>query len=151
MSDQTNCFPKSKSDTIAFYFFNRVTTVLFVSAFWHGVHPGYYLTFMSVPMVVSAEARMSKAIKPYLSRRLEYGYDWISWFFLYRAFEYLGVGFMMLQLGSIWKVWTRMYFIGHIVILLFMIIPSVIPVKRLPKIEDDINESKKFSDKSKSS
>lgn len=104
--------------------------LLFVSAFWHGVHPGYYLTFLSVPMVVIAETRMTKAIKPYLNDSLHYWWDWVTWFCLYRSFEYLGVGFMLLKLESIWKVWTRMYFVGHWFILFFMVVPFFIPRKR---------------------
>ena len=104
--------------------------LLFVSAFWHGVHPGYYLTFMSVPLVVIAETRMSKAIKPYLNERFYYYWDWVTWFCLYRSFEYLGVGFMLLKLDAIWKVWTRMYFVGHIFIVLFILLPLVIPKKK---------------------
>ena len=104
--------------------------LLFVSAFWHGVHPGYYLTFMSVPFVVIAETRMSKAIKPYLNERLTYWWDWVTWFCLYRSFEYLGVGFMLLKLDAIWRVWKRMYFVGHIFIVLFIVLPVVIPRKK---------------------
>ena len=108
--------------------------LLFVSAFWHGVHPGYYLTFLSVPMVVIAETRMTNAVKPYLNKsQLDWWY-WITWFCLYRSFEYLGVGFMLLRLESIWKVWTRMYFIGHIFILLFIALPFFIPRKK--KVDD---------------
>ena len=103
---------------------------MFVSAFWHGVHPGYYLTFMSVPFVVIAETRMSKTIKPYLNGRLTYWWDWVTWFCLYRSFEYLGVGFMLLKLDAIWRVWKRMYFVGHIFIVLFIVLPVVIPRKK---------------------
>lgn len=104
-------------------------TTLFVSAFWHGVAPGYYLTFLCVPLVVIAEVRMEKAIKPYLSPKLCYYYDWLSWFFHYRSMEYLGCGFMLLQLAPCWAAWKGVNFIGHIILLAFIIIPFFIPKK----------------------
>ena len=107
----------------------RMFTTLFVSAFWHGVAPGYYLTFLCVPLVVIAEVQMEKAIKPYLSPKLCYYYDWLSWFFHYRSMEYLGCGFMLLQLAPCWAAWKSVYFIGHIILLAFIIIPFFIPKK----------------------
>lgn len=107
----------------------RMFTTLFVSAFWHGVAPGYYLTFLCVPLVVIAEVRMEKAIKPYLSPKLCYYYDWLSWFFHYRSMEYLGCGFMLLQLAPCWAAWKSVNFIGHIILLAFIIIPFFIPKK----------------------
>lgn len=109
--------------------YSRMFITLFVSAFWHGVAPGYYLTFMCVPLVVIAEMRMQNAIKPYLSPKLCYWYDWLSWFFHYRSMEYLGCGFMLLQLAPCWAAWKSMYFIGHIVLFAFILIPSFIPKK----------------------
>ena len=108
----------------------RMFILLFVSAFWHGIHPGYYATFLSVPFVVLAETRMIEVIKPYLDAKHVYWLDWITCFCLYRSFEYLGVGFMLLKLESIWKVWTKMFFIGHFFIFLFILLPIVIPKKR---------------------
>ncbi|EDO40083.1 predicted protein, partial [Nematostella vectensis] len=99
----------------------RMSVTLLVSAFWHGVAPGYYLTFLSVPLVVMAEVRMEKAIKPWLSQRMCYYYDWCSWFCLYRAMEYLGCGFILLQFAPCIAIWKNMYFIGHIIMVLFII------------------------------
>ena len=107
----------------------RLALTLLVSAFWHGVHPGYYLTFMSVPFLVMAETRMEKAIKPYLSPTQCKWYDWVAHFFLYRGMEYLGCGFMLLNMAPTFAAWKSMCFIGHLVILLFLVIPAFIPRK----------------------
>lgn len=107
----------------------RMFTTLLVSAFWHGVAPGYYLTFLCVPLTVIAEVQMSKAIKPYLSPELCYWYDWLSWFFHYRSMEYLGCGFMLIQLAPCLEAWKSMYFVGHIVMAAFIVIPFFIPKK----------------------
>lgn len=78
---------------------------------------------------------MEKAIKPHLNEKLCYVYDWCSWFFLYRAMEYTGCGFMLLQLHPCLAAWKSLYFIGHIVIVMFIIIPIFIPRKHESKIE----------------
>lgn len=108
---------------------------LLVSAFWHGVAPGYYLTFLMVPFVVIAEVRMAKAIKPYLSPKLCYYYDWLSWFCHYRSMEYLGCGFMLLQLEPCIAAWKSVYYIGHIFIVIFILLPMFIPKKHVSDIE----------------
>lgn len=115
----------------------RMFLLLFVSAYWHGVHPGYYLTFMSVPLVVIAETRMIKAIKPYLNSTQSYWLDWITWFCLYRSFEYTGIGFMLLKLDFILKVWLKMYFIGHLFIFAFILLPVFIPRKKTKSAENE--------------
>jgi len=117
----------------------RMILLLFVSAFWHGVHPGYYCTFLSVPFVVFAETGMIKLIHPYLTEKQKKWFEWVTWFCLYRSFEYTGVGFMLLRINKIWKVWTRMYFIGHIFIALFIIIPLIVPKRRSGEKKEHTN------------
>ena len=34
-----------------------------VSAFWHGIHPGYYLSFLTVPPILMAEDAMTAAFR----------------------------------------------------------------------------------------
>ena len=103
--------------------------MLFVSAFWHGVHPGYYVTIMSVPLMILAETQMGKLIKPHLNAKQLYYYDWLSWFCLFRTFEYLSVGFIMLKLDVVWTIFKSNYFIGHIIMVLFAVVPMFIPKK----------------------
>eukprot|EP00794_Sanderia_malayensis_P009066 gene9066-10034_t len=109
----------------------RMTIVLFVSAFWHGVHPGYYVTFMSVPLLALADGGMRRAIAPYLNERQRYVYDWINWFLLYRMMEYLGVGFMMLKIDVIWKIFKSVYFAGHVFLVVLIVVAALIPKKKL--------------------
>lgn len=104
--------------------------VLLVSAFWHGVMPGYYLCFMAVPFVVMAESRMEQVVQPSSSEKLRKVYDWINWFLLYRIFEYLGCSFMLLEIGNVLKTWIQLYFYMHIVILFFIVLPTFIPRRK---------------------
>lgn len=115
--------------------------MLFVSAFWHGVHPGYYVTIMSVPLMILAEKQMGKLIKPYLNAKQLYYYDWLSWFCLFRTFDYLSVGFIMLKLDVVWTIFKSNYFIGHIIMVLFTIVPMLIP-KKSSKVSADREKEK---------
>ena len=102
----------------------RMWATFFFSAFWHGVQPGYYLTFMSVPMVIVAQSLMEKLIQP--SPKWKTVYDWINWFMLYRSFEYLSVAFILLEIEAIIKTWILMCFYNHILIIFCIVLPLVL-------------------------
>ena len=105
--------------------------VLLVSAFWHGVYPGYYVTFMSVPLMIFSDNQLCMMVRPYLkSAKQLYYFEWVRWFLLYRIYEYLSVGFIMLKLDVVWKVYKQNYFIGHILMVLISIIPFILPKKK---------------------
>lgn len=50
---------------------------MFVSAFWHGIHPGYFLSFLTIPFCTTAEDLLFKVFpaetRPY----------WISIMFVF--------------------------------------------------------------------
>ncbi|KAL5019417.1 hypothetical protein ScPMuIL_005139 [Solemya velum] len=41
----------------------RVAITMAVSAVWHGIHPGYYLSFLTVPLILMAEEGMIKLLR----------------------------------------------------------------------------------------
>ena len=88
-----------------------------VSAFWHGIHPGYYLSFMTVPLMLLAEDLMRSAFRSEKNRAF---YDWANWFFRMRAFEYLSMGFLLLGWSSTIRYWQSTFFIGHLLTFLFI-------------------------------
>lgn len=108
----------------------RIWVVLLVSAFWHGVMPGYYLCFMSVALVVAAETGMERVIQPWSNEKLQKVFNWINWFLLYRSFEYLGCSFMLLEIGLILKTWSHLYYCMHIVIVLFIVLSFLLPQRK---------------------
>ena len=111
--------------------------MMFISAFWHGVHPGYYVTFMSVPLMIFSDRQLSVMVKPYLrSERQMYYFEWVRWFLLYRIYEYLSVGFIMLKLDVVWSVFKQNYFIGHIIMVIISILPFILPKKKFKGKEE---------------
>lgn len=111
---------------------------MFISAFWHGVYPGYYVTFMTVPLMNLSNALLGSFFKPRLSAKQLYYYDWIIWFFLYRTYEYLSVGFIMLKLDIVWTVFKQNYFIGHIIMALICIVLMLMP-RRKATVNGDVD------------
>ena len=111
---------------------------MLVSAYWHGLHPGYYLTFLSSsaylfvegrllrilrPAVATARVRSNNEVKPeYRPARTLTGYGrWISWFLRTRASEYVGIGFEMKDLNATIRYWRHLRYAGHIALLLAIV------------------------------
>ncbi|CAG5124357.1 unnamed protein product [Candidula unifasciata] len=108
----------------------RVAITMTVSAFWHGIHPGYYLSFLTVPPILMAEEVMIKAFRDGASPHMQQLFDWGCWFFKMRGFDYMCMGFLLLKLGSTLRYWYSIYFAGHIVIVLFFILGKLVLVLR---------------------
>ncbi|XP_055337429.1 lysophospholipid acyltransferase 7-like [Paramacrobiotus metropolitanus] len=85
----------------------RTVVVMFVSAYWHGLHGGYYLSLLTVPLMLMAES--------WISRYDSFGAKFANWFLRMRAFEYMSVGFMCLTGARTWRYWSSLYFAGHII------------------------------------
>ena len=103
-----------------------------VSAFWHGVYPGYYLSLLTVPFVVAAEDRFLKTFRINLSSTQQVVFDWCNWFLKMRMFDYMNMAFMLLTMEDTIRFWRSIYFIGHLVTLLFFVLGVVFapPISR---------------------
>jgi len=95
-----------------------------VSAFWHGVHAGYYLSFLTIPPSLVAEDLMSAAFRGDVStdQRRSTTFDWACWFFKMRAFEYMSMSFLLLGFAATLRYWCSIYFLGHIFIAAFILV-----------------------------
>ncbi|KAL8569620.1 hypothetical protein ACOMHN_057187 [Nucella lapillus] len=108
----------------------RVSITMGVSAFWHGIHPGYYLSFLTVPPILKAEEAMIAAFKKDKSPEQQRLFDWGCWFFKMRGFDYMCMGFLLLRLGSTLHYWRSIYFIGHGVTALFFLVGTAAKMLR---------------------
>ena len=43
---------------------------MLLSAYWHGLHPGYYLSFLTIPLCLAAERQLESALR-YLQSEIE--------------------------------------------------------------------------------
>ena len=90
-----------------------------LSAYWHGLHPGLYLTFLWIPFIVKAEDGMINSFRHGDKIRKEI-FDWLCWFFKMRGFEYLVMGVMLQRLDYTLTYWKSIYFIGHVITFIFL-------------------------------
>ncbi|XP_057310912.1 lysophospholipid acyltransferase 7-like isoform X2 [Hydractinia symbiolongicarpus] len=111
----------------------RMVLLLAVSAYWHGLHAGYYASFLSAPLFIFAETRISQRVTPYLSESQKYWWSWLTWFFVFRYLEYIAIPFMFLKFEVLWKIWSRIYFCGHVWTIALVFISMLIPVKKSEK------------------
>ncbi|CAF3379385.1 unnamed protein product [Rotaria socialis] len=97
---------------------------MFVSAYWHGIHLGYYMGMVSTTPSILAENAMEAGVRrriPVNSRFIRV-YDMCSWFFRTRMFDYMSIGFILKHFYYTWKYWKSVYFIGHTVTLILYLI-----------------------------
>ncbi|XP_038068569.1 lysophospholipid acyltransferase 7-like [Patiria miniata] len=95
------------------------SVTMLVSSYWHGIHPGYFLSFLTVPIVLVAEDAMMRAFRTDANA---HWYDKLNWFFRMRAFEYLAMGFLLLGFWSTMRYWASTLFIVHVVTFVFIAI-----------------------------
>lgn len=103
----------------------RSACTMLVSAYWHGLHPGYYLSFLSVPLWLAAERAAEKALGgllapggPPLARGLQ-------WFLKMRAYDYLCMGFVLLGARHTLRYWASVGFCLHLLPLLILAAAAV--------------------------
>ncbi|KAG8181100.1 hypothetical protein JTE90_003149 [Oedothorax gibbosus] len=92
----------------------KMFVTMFVSALWHGVHPGYYLSLLGTPLLLISEIQVEKAFRknaPELQQKI---YDFIWYFVKMQSVSYMGVAFILLEIRAILHYWSSIYYIGHI-------------------------------------
>jgi len=85
-----------------------------VSAYWHGIHPGYYLSFLTVPPTMMVNEMFAARFRDGQSPRQQKLFDWLCWFFKMRVFEYMCMGFLLLSFEATVGYWSSVYFMWHI-------------------------------------
>ncbi|KAM6967753.1 lysophospholipid acyltransferase 7 [Aplochiton taeniatus] len=93
----------------------RAGWTMFISAYWHGLHAGYYLSFLTIPLCIAAESAMESSVRARLGPRGQNIFDWVHWFLKMRAYDYMCMGFVLLKFSDTINYWTSIYFIIHII------------------------------------
>lgn len=111
---------------------------MFISAYWHGLHAGYYLSFLTIPLCMAAESAMEASVRAGLSPRGQNVFDWIHWFLKMRAYDYMCMGFVLLRAPDTINYWMSIYFIMHVIAICCIIVGSVLKRgKREGKRQED--------------
>lgn len=111
-----------------------------ISAMWHGVYPGYYMTFLTaIPITLAARAiRNNTRIYFIKTKSVKLFYDFITWIATMIAISYTVVPFVLLSVEPSLKFYRSWYYCLHIIPLLIML---VLPIKSRRK-ESEQNHSK---------
>ena len=124
----------------------RYHVVFLVTSFWHGVHPGYYLCFLSTTIYGVMESRVAVLCKPLWAKSNKVTYALlflIGEMYRTRSFEYVSVGFILLDVSPTLAVWRADYFYYHIFGIVVLLVTFLVPVKRKePTQEVGVNEKK---------
>ena len=120
----------------------RIATVMSVSAYWHGIAPGFFGAFLTMVFVMMAEDLLANIIKKRLPLSWHNLYDILNWFCKMRAFEYMYMAFALLTFQDTYTYWKATYFWLHISC--FIIIPMCFIFKVLFKPKKKKEESKKY-------
>ncbi|CAM9733108.1 unnamed protein product [Phaeothamnion confervicola] len=117
---------------------NSLTATYFMSAFWHGFYPGYYLFFMSLPLATSAGRVARKKIRPYFMaadcitpgpyKKL---YDAVTLVCVCVLVNYMVIPFQLLAWDTSMRVWGSYYFAGHVGVVLVYLVCMAIPMRRV--------------------
>lgn len=105
----------------------RGIILMVISAYWHGVHPGWYATFLSAPFLLLAEDSMTSGLRLRItSPTALYIYDCMASFIRMRFFEYFAVGAHFLHYSHIMRYWSSIYFCGHFVLIFLLFLGQIL-------------------------
>ncbi|XP_058715550.1 lysophospholipid acyltransferase 7, partial [Poecile atricapillus] len=118
----------------------RNAWTMLASAYWHGLHGGQYLSFLTVPLWLAAEAAAEAALEEHFGLPLEELRGWKGsllrggqWFLKMRAFEYLSMGFVLREAEATLRFWASVHFCLHLVPLLILAAATALRGKRAGK------------------
>ena len=101
-----------------------------MSAFWHGFYPGYYMFFLSVPLMQTCARLGRKKISPHFastSKSKWSTYRIICTLVTFFMTQYMVVPQLILSYEWSMQNWKNNYFFGHILCIIFYIIVSKLP------------------------
>jgi hypothetical protein len=108
----------------------NLLAVYSLSAFWHGFYPGYYMFFMSVPLLTFCDRLAKKKISPYFSKSRYSLYGLLGTVATTVSVNYLISSFLMLAASWAWDLWKSNYFFGHFACIGFYLLLLSLPTPK---------------------
>ncbi|KJE94333.1 lysophosphatidylcholine acyltransferase 3 [Capsaspora owczarzaki ATCC 30864] len=103
--------------------FSSLSTLMFL-ALWHGFHIGYFICFLTEFVVVEIERRLRADVMPRLTPIIPAPVlNIVCYIITTSTLHYALIAFVLLSLSPIKEVYSSIYFIGHLVAVLLMMIP----------------------------
>ncbi|XP_002812355.5 lysophospholipid acyltransferase 2 isoform X1 [Pongo abelii] len=121
-----------------------------LSAIWHGVYPGYYLTFLTGVLMTLAARAMRNNFRHYFIEpsQLKLFYDVITWIVTQVAISYTVVPFVLLSIKPSFTFYSSWYYCLHILGILVLLLLPVKKTQRRKNIHENVqlSQSKKFDE-----
>ncbi|XP_015269915.1 PREDICTED: lysophospholipid acyltransferase 7 [Gekko japonicus] len=118
-----------KSAPVRSYVMRSAWTML-ISAYWHGIHPGYYLSFLTIPLCLAAEGAMESGLLKRLSPAGRLFGDWVQWFLKMRAYDYMCMGFVLLTFEDTVRYWSAIFYCIHVGAVAFFLLGKLLEGQR---------------------
>jgi hypothetical protein len=130
--------------------------VYFVSALWHGLYPGFFFVFMSVPFLTTIERLAKQKLNPifcpgydgykietYPKTTTASVYWFVCWVICTLGMNYIVQAFTMGSLENTLNAYKAQKFIGHILIAVVYVLLTVFPGPKKDKSEKKSESDKK--------
>ncbi|XP_049997942.1 lysophospholipid acyltransferase 2 isoform X2 [Alexandromys fortis] len=107
--------------------FSPTTQTFFLSAIWHGVYPGYYLTFLTGTLMTLAARAVRNNFRHYFVEppQLKLFYDIVTWAATQITISYTVVPFVLLSIKPSFTFYSSWYYSLHICsILVLLLLPG---------------------------
>ena len=106
-------------------------------AYWHGFHPGYFVMFLSTPLMTHATYSVKTAVRG-IEARMPALYSIIrplvaplGWFLTWGIINYLGIAFITLDWARSVQVMGSLYYVGHVAAVVVILV--CIPMPKAPR------------------
>uniref|UniRef100_A0AAV1TL02 Lysophospholipid acyltransferase n=1 Tax=Peronospora matthiolae TaxID=2874970 RepID=A0AAV1TL02_9STRA len=115
---------------------NSLMATYFISAFWHGFYPGYYLFFMSLPLATAVNRLAFKRLRPrFIEADGSFGakkkvYDVLSYLLTLFAMHYFVMPFQAMSWEHSLASLKNTYFVGHVAAVVLYILFSIVPAPK---------------------
>ncbi|XP_043929206.1 lysophospholipid acyltransferase 2 [Protopterus annectens] len=121
-------------------FIHPTAETFMLSAVWHGVYPGYYLTFFTGVFMTLAARKIRNNVRHYFleSTRLKLLYDIVTWVATQLAISYTVVPFVLLSVEPSLRFYRSWFYFLHIVCVLVIFL---LPTKGRPKVMEQQKEN----------
>uniref|UniRef100_A0A8C6QIY1 Membrane bound O-acyltransferase domain containing 2 n=1 Tax=Nannospalax galili TaxID=1026970 RepID=A0A8C6QIY1_NANGA len=134
--------------------FSPTIQTFFLSAIWHGVYPGYYLTFLTgVLMTLAARAMRSNFRHHFINPpQLKLCYDVITWVATQITISYTVVPFVLLSVKPSFTFYSSWYYCLHICSIVVLLLLPVKKTQRGKTTHENVqlSLSKKFDERKNS-
>ncbi|XP_012678583.2 lysophospholipid acyltransferase 2 [Clupea harengus] len=116
---------------------NPTAATFLLSAVWHGVYPGYYLTFLTGIAMTMAARAVRHNVRPLFQGTVTHRlvYDIITWAGTQIAICYTVVPFVLLAVGPSLKFYRSWYCCMHLACLLVVLALPVKPRQQRQKVQ----------------